>query len=305
MKTFSTLVAISLLVTALAFCLYGLSGCPPTLPGAEGEEEGEGAVEGEGEPGPGNGDLETETVKLPGNVPLEMILLPAGTFTMGSPDTEALRDTDEGPQHQVTLSHGFWMAKYELTQIQWKAVMGSASPSYYQGGTYGNTDNRPVEQVSWDSITVDFLPKLNTVTGKTFRLPTEAEWEYACRAGEHTPQTRFYWGEDPDLADIPNYAWYRGNSGSQTHEVGGKTANAFGLHDMSGGVWEWVQDYYAANAYTSSAVTDPTGPTTGSGRVLRGGSWDNVASYYRSASRYYYTSGFRNFSFGFRVVRNP
>jgi formylglycine-generating enzyme required for sulfatase activity len=188
---------------------------------------------------------------------------PAGTFTMGSPTLEVGRNTDE-VEHQVTLTKGFWMSETEVTQAQWVAVMGS-NPSYFTGDT-----SRPVEQVSWDDIctaTTGYLAKLNAANpGNGFRLPTEAEWEYAYRAG--TTQ-RFYWGDDPSYTLIGNYAWYSNNSSNTTHSVGTKTANAWGLKDMSGNVWEWCADWYGS--YASGAVTDPTGLGTGSIRVVRGG----------------------------------
>ncbi len=298
MKTFSSL----LLLSAVS---AGLSGCPVIPLPNPNEGEGEVIVEGEGEgEGEGESAILTETILLPGSVPLKMVFIPAGKFTMGSPETEVARDSDEGPQHTVTLSKGFWIGQYEFTQIQWKAVMSGANPSYFQGGAYGNTDNRPVEQVSWDVINRLFLPKINTATQNTFRLPTEAEWEYACRAGELDPQTRFYWGDDSNLTNIPQYAWYESNSNGQSHAIGSKRANAFGLYDMSGGVWEWVQDFYQAS-YSMGAVTNPGGPVLGAGRVLRGGAWTTTEAYCRSASRNYYTPTYQDYTFGFRVVRNP
>jgi len=177
----------------------------------------------------------------------------------------------------VTLTSGFWMAKYELTQAQWKAVMND-NPSWFQGGhgegEGADAGNRPVEEVSWDDITGSFLPTLNAATGKTFRLPSEAEWEYAARAGT---ATRFYWGDDPDYTAIGDYAWYYANSDYQTHVVGGKLPNAFGLYDMSGNVWEWVQDW--CGPYPSVSMSDPTGPASGSTRVFRGGSGYNGGGY--------------------------
>ncbi len=247
-------------------------------------------------------DLSTpgESVHFPGETAtfggIEFVWCPPGTFMMGSPDTEQDRDADEGPQHQVTISHGFWMGKYEVTQKQWKDVMGS-NPSYFQGGSYGNTDNRPVEQVPWNTITQTFLPTLNTATGLTFRLPTEAEREYACRAGT---TTRFYWGDDPSYTQVGNYAWYLDNSSNQTHEVGGKTPNAWGLYDMSGNVWEWCQDFYGS--YTSDAVTDPTGPATGPTHVDLGSAWTHTSIRCRSADRDHDAPSWLYYSSGLRLV---
>ncbi len=231
---------------------------------------------------------EVQTVVLSGNFPLEMVWVPGGAFVMGSPNTELDRNANEGPVHSVALG-GFWMGKYEVTQAQWKAVMAGSNPSGFQGGQNGvpagtNTDNRPVETVSWNDVQA-FIIALNTATGKTFRLPSEAEWEYACRAGNHVPPTRFYWGDDLGYAEIGNYAWYDGNSGLQTHDVGGKSANAFGLFDMSGSVWDWCQDWY----HDSYAGAPPDGSAwelpTGLFRVTRGGGWNDGGGNCRSANR--------------------
>ena len=219
---------------------------------------------------------------------------PAGTFTMGSPDTEVGRDTDE-TQHQVTLSKGFWMSETEVTQAQWVAVMGS-NPSYFTGDT-----SRPVEGVSWNDIctaSTGYLAKLNAANpGYGFRLPTEAEWEYAYRAG--TTQ-RFYWGDDPSYTQIGSYAWYYSNSSNTTHPVGTKTANAWGLKDMSGNVYEWCADWYGS--YAGGAVTDPTGPGTGDYRVLRGGSYGNGGYSCRAANRHFDGPASGSYGLGFRVV---
>ena len=232
----------------------------------------------------------TETIMLPDNVPLEMVWIPADTFQMGRYPGEQDSYSDEAPQHQVTLSQGFWMGKYEVTQAQWEAVMGS-NPSYFSGA------NRPVEKVSWNNVQ-SFITALNSLTGETFRLPTEAEWEYACRGGT---TTRFYWGDDPTYTQIGNYAWYGSNSGSQTHDVGAKLPNGFDLYDMSGNVWEWCQDWYGA--YPSGSVTDPTGPASGSYRVRRGGSWYGYGYYCRSAVRVDFNPSYADGGIGFRLSR--
>ena len=236
---------------------------------------------------------ETITIDLPGlpagAKPLEMVLIPAGTFTMGSPSDEQDRDSDEGPQHQVTITKDFYMGKYEVTQTQWQAVMGN-NPSYFSG------TNNPVERVSWNDCQ-SFIGKLNALGLGTFRLPTEAEWEYACRAGT---TTRFYWGNDPSYSEIGNYAWYGGNSGSKTHEVGQRLPNDWGLYDMSGNVWEWCQDWYGS--YPSGSQVDPTGQQSGSSRVLRGGVWNLNAWWCRSAFRYWYWPVYTYYYIGFRVL---
>lgn len=242
--------------------------------------------------------VKAKTIMLPGRVPLEMVWIPAGIFMMGSPHSSHEAGwADEWEQHQVTLTHGFWMGKYEVTQKQWMAITGGNNPSKDQG------DNRPVENVSWDDVAGDFLPKLNQVTSSTFRLPTEAEWEYACRAGT---TTRFYWGEDLSNTDIDKYAWHYENSRT-TNDVG--TAgisghpNAFGLYDMSGNVWEWCSDYYFQK-YPAVPETDPTGPGRDSSyHVTRGGSCLSSPSDCRSANRGRDAHSNKGRSQGFRLVK--
>jgi len=199
------------------------------------------------------------------------------------------RFTAEGPQHLVTLTQAFYMGKYELTQAQWQAVMGS-NPSYFKG------DNLPVDNVSWNDCQT-FIQQLNQLGQGTFRLPTEAEWEYACRAGTIT---RFYWEDDPGYSQIGQYEWYDGNSSGHTQDIGLKLPNAWGLYDMSGNVWEWCQDWYGD--YPSSPQIDPTGVNSGSTRVFRGGSWVNVVGSCRSASRYRDDLDVGGNFLGFRVV---
>lgn len=240
-----------------------------------------------------------DTALLPGNVPLTVVWCPPGSFQMGrSSSSELDSDPSEDPQHLVTFASGFWMGKYEVTQAQWVAMTGS-NPSYFTGDL-----QRPVEQVSWTKITTIFLPALNTYTGKTFRLPSEAEWEYACRAGT---TERFYWGNDTLYTKINDYAWYINNSNYTTHPVGtaGGTdsANPWGLYDMSGSVWEWCQDWYQG-PYLGA-------PTDGSAwiyptcmdRVIRGGGWAHPGSNCRSAYRSAILPSYSNESIGFRVAR--
>ena len=190
----------------------------------------------------------------------DMVYVEGGTFTMGATSEQGSDAySDESPAHSVTVSD-FYIGKYEVTQAQWRAVMGS-NPSKFKG------DNLPVEQVSWNDIQ-KFITKLNTMTGKTFRLPTEAEWEYAARGGN---QSKGYKYSGSNTLD--NVAWYY-NSGGKTHPVGQKQPNELGLYDMSGNVWEWCQDWYGS--YSSSSQTNPTGPSSGSYRVLRGGDWGMI-----------------------------
>ena len=219
---------------------------------------------------------------------MEFVRIPAGSFVMGSPEDEQGRRDREGPQREVRISQDFWMGKYEVTQGEWEAVMGS-NPSYNK-----DCGSRcPVENVSWDD-TQEFIRKLNereTGSGQVYRLPTEAEWEYAARAG--TTGARH--------GALDEIAWYRDNSDLTAHPVGHKRANAWGLHDMLGNVLEWTADWYGA--YASGKVTDPAGPSTGSQRVYRGGTWAEHARYIRSADRLKNSPGFRFPTVGFRLVR--
>ena len=208
---------------------------------------------------------------------------PAGSFTMGSSESEADRNSNE-KQVKVTLTKGFWMAKTEVTQAQWRALMGN-NPSNFKG------DNLPVEKVSWLDAQ-HFLEKLNTKIGNTdggkMVLPAEAQWEYACRAGELGP----YSG-----GKIDEVAWYSNNSDFKTHPVGMKKSNAWGLHDMHGNVWEWCADWYDDSL---SGGTDPSGASSGVYRVTRGGSWYYVAAHCRAAFRFWIIPDSRNRNLGFR-----
>jgi len=219
---------------------------------------------------------------------MAFVWIEPGTFMMGSPSSESGRDSDE-TQHRVTLTKGFYMQTTEVTQGQWKAIMGRNPSKFSSCG-----DNCPVEQVSWNDVQ-DFIRKLNQRTGQTYRLPTEAEWEYACRAGS---STRFCFGDSD--SELGNYAWYYDNAGSKTHPVAQKRPNAWGLYDMHGNVWEWCSDWYGD--YPSGSVTDPEGPSSGSIRVFRGGGWNGFARFCRSAIRYRYEPGVRSFILGFRLV---
>ncbi len=224
------------------------------------------------------------------------VLIPAGSCTMGSPSGSSGRFDDE-TQHRVTISRAFYMQTTEVTQGQWQAVMGN-NPSHFS--SCGN--DCPIENVSWNDVQ-EFIGKLNSREGTNkFRLPTEAEWEYAARAGT---ETRFFWGNQDDCSRA-NY----GNGGSseckgtnpgKTMKVGSFAPNPWGLYDMHGNVWEWVQDWYGS--YSSGSVAGPAGPSSGSGRVVRGGSWGGSARRCRSADRRSDSPGFRNFYLGFRLAR--
>ena len=249
-------------------------------------------------PGPSKQEMLTpdptpvEDMELPesaDSIGMEFKLIPAGTFTMG----DASGDDDETP-HEVTLTKPFKMGVHEVTQAQYEQVMG-VNPSEYKGA------NNPVEMVSWEDA-VEFCRRLSELpaekaAGNVYRLPTEAEWEYACRAGT---TTKFSFGDDE--SDFGEYGWYRENSGRTTHPVGSKLPNAWGLYDMHGNVWEWCQDWYGD--YPSGSVTDPSGATSSSFRVFRGGGWFNAAVGCRSANRVRYLPSFRGDPLGFRVVRS-
>ena len=232
--------------------------------------------------------LNTPT-QVTNTIGLKLALLPAGAFTMGTPAGETGRLADEGPPHKVTLTKGFFMGLTEVTQAQWKAVMGADSnPAHFTG------DDLPVENVSWNDA-VDFCAKLSLKEGKSYRLPTEAEWEYACRAGTNGP---FHTGQGEE--SLKQATWLAGNSGDQTHPAGQKAANAFGLYDVHGNVSEWCADWYGD--YPQADQTDPIGPAKGSFRVLRGGSWSDAPQFCRAGYRFWDAPAYRNSHSGFRVV---
>ena len=217
----------------------------------------------------------------------DMVYVSGGTFTMGG-TSEQGNDayTNEKPTHSVTLS-SYYICKYEVTQALWRAVMGS-NPSNFKG------DNLPVECVSWNDCQT-FINRLNSYTGRNFRLPTEAEWEFAARGGNYSRHYK-YSGSNY----IGDVAWYTDNSGSRTHPVGTKQANELGLYDMSGNVWEWCSDW--CGSYSSYSQTDPTGPNSGSYRVMRGGSWYGSARFCRSSNRSYIEPGNGYYGLGLRLV---
>ena len=210
-----------------------------------------------------------------------MVYVSGGTFIMGGDES-----SDQTPTHSVTLS-SYYICKYEVTQALWRAVMGS-NPSKFKG------DNLPVEQVSWNDCQT-FINRLNSYTGRNFRLPTEAEWEFAARGGNYSRHYK-YSGSNY----INDVAWYGDNSGDRTHPVGTKQANELGLYDMSGNVWEWCSDWYGS--YSSYSQTDPIGPNNGSNRMDRGGCWGNFAKRCRPAYRSYGTPGYRDHGRGLRLV---
>ena len=222
-----------------------------------------------------------------GGVTFEMVSVDGGTFTMGATSEQGSDyKSDELPTHQVTLS-SFSIGKTEVTQALWKAVMGN-NPSAFK------VDNLPVENVSWNDCQ-EFISKLNAMTGQTFRLPTEAEWEYAARGGNKSRGYK-YSGSNT----IGDVAWYDGNSGNKTHPVGTKAPNELGIYDMSGNVWEWCNDWY--DSYSSSAQTNPKGPSNATYRVFRGGDWEAGAKYCRVSRRFSRTPGSRDYTRGLRLA---
>lgn len=252
-------------------------------------------------------DVGEKAFMLPSDVPLKMLWIPAGTFMMGRYSGEEDSYIWEDPQHKVKISRGFWLGKYEVTQAQWRAIMGTA-PGSRQGDVHDIPDSLPVA-VGWYDAQ-DFITALNAQTGESFRLPSEAEWEYACRAGT---TTRFSYGDDSGYHELSNYAWWRGNTESAgargVHVVGQKLPNPWGLYDMHGNVWEWCQDWWHADYVDAptngSAWESRTGSGSvrlryGRGFVKRGGGCQNAGGSCRSTSR----DGLATLNIGFRLARD-
>jgi formylglycine-generating enzyme required for sulfatase activity len=242
-------------------------------------------------------DLDEPPKQMTNSVGMKLVLIPAGEFLMGSAkadDPDAI--DDEQPRHRVRITRPFYLGATEVTQGQYRAVMGQ-TPSYFKG-----LDDLPVENVSW-SDAVAFCDKLNereeeSLGGAIYRLPTEAEWEYACRARS---TTRYSFGDN--VADLGEFAWYSGNSGGKTQPVGQKRPNAFNLYDTHGNVYEWCQDGYKADYYQESPGVDPPGPSGASDRVIRGGCWYGYPLLARSALRVRSTPVLRYDYLGFRLAR--
>ena len=227
------------------------------------------------------------TIPVKNGINIEMVKVEAGSFNMGAtPEMENPKE-DEKPVHLVTLTNNYYIGKYEVTQALWKIVMGS-NPSNFKG------DNLPIEKVSWNNCQ-KFISKLNKLTGKSFRLPSEAEWEYAARGGNKS--RGYQYSGSNTIGDV---AWYYGNSSSMTHAVGTKQPNELGLYDMTGNVWEWCQDWFGG--YSSSPQTNPTGAVSGSIRVYRGGGWYHSAGDCRTSFRLVGAPGFRSDGLGLRLV---
>ncbi len=236
--------------------------------------------------------------EITNSIGMKLVLIPKGTFMMGSPESEEGRRKDE-TQHEVTISKDYYLGVYEITQSEYQQVMNK-NPSDFQGAEIkGDSSRHPVDQVSWHDA-VEFCKRLSELpeekkAGRVYRLPTEAEWEHACRAGR---KRAYSFGESSQ--SLGYYAWFFKNSDHRTHPVGQKKPNAWGLYDMHGNVWEWCSDWYGQ--YPKGAVSDPAGPKEGSYRVYRGGSWNLVAAYCRSAFRYWFSPDYRNVFLGLRVA---
>lgn len=243
------------------------------------------------------GGFEGKTKTFTANgVSFTMMPVEGGEFTMGATSEQTGYASDELPTHRVTLS-SYMIGETEVTQELWQAVMGykPTSDGSQWSSSYGLGAQFPAYYISWNDVQ-EFITKLNNITGETFRMPTEAEWEYAARGGNKS-KGYLYSGSNT----IGNVAWYADNSGSKTHAVKTKSPNELGLYDMSGNVWEWCSDWYGS--YSSNAQTDPTGPTSGSTRVARGGGWSNRASYCRVAFRNNASPSFRYGHYGFRLAQ--
>jgi formylglycine-generating enzyme required for sulfatase activity len=235
---------------------------------------------------------------------IEMVLIPPGTFNMGCSASNVYTCFEEEyPIHTVTLTNAFYMGRYEVTQAHWTARMGT-NPSRFQGPSYSvpaeQVPSRPVEQVSW-GMTQDFL------VGTGLRLPTEAEWEYSYRAGTTTAYHGWWQFSEGTNADgwISPIAWHYNSSGAQTRQVGQFAPNGFGLHDMAGNVWEWVNDWYGSGYYADSPSVNPVGPPSGGERVRRGGCWASIVIDVRASNRTLHIGAAYDDSIGFRVARNP
>lgn len=245
------------------------------------------------------GHLQAQTPRgMTNSIGMKLVLLPAGTFVMGSPEDEEGAGDDEN-QHEVTISKEYYLGVHEVTQGQFEKLMGG-NPSYFQAAVLRKNDasGHPVERVTWDDA-VEFCQRLSELpeekkAGRIYRLPTEAEWEYESRAGS---RTAYSFGQNAQL--LGDYAWYSRNSDRKTHPVGEKKPNAWGLYDMQGNAWEWCSDWYGE--YPEKPVTDPSGPTDGTHRTYRGGSWDDGVPVFRSADRHAFAPSFGGVN-GFRVA---
>jgi len=234
---------------------------------------------------PESGPIQVRKVAVMTNsIGMKLARIPAGEFMMGSGSY-----SQETTVHTVTLSADFWIGQNEVTQDEYRRVMGT-SPAAFQG------NERPVEGVSWEDAS-EFCRRLGAQERETYRLPTEAEWEYVCRAGS---RSAFCYGDDDTR--LGEFAWYDASAGPKTHPVGSRKPNDWGIYDMHGNVWEWCQDWYGEDFYSTGPSTDPKGPSTGEYRVLRGGCWYNRPVFCRSARRDFNRPDYRDDGIGFRVV---
>ena len=236
-----------------------------------------------------SGSMQNQTFTVKG-VPFTMIYVEGGSFVMGCTSEQSDCSDGERPTHRVMLD-SYYIGETEVTQELWRAVMGD-NPSKFRG----DETKLPVEMVSWDDCQL-FITLLNRMTGRKFRLPTEAEWEYAARGGRKSENNKYAGAPSLDYV-----GWYTNNSGSRTHEVKSKIPNELGIYDMSGNVWEWCQDWYGSSYYSSSPQANPTGPSSGSSRVLRGGGWNIIARCCRVANRACESPSYRRSHFGFRLI---
>ncbi len=279
-----------LLTTAAVAAAIGLTGCGKTpTPKSVSATPDTAALSVDTPPADASAFSETAV----GGQSFEMAFVAGGTFTMGcAAEQDSNCDEDERPAHSVTLND-YYIGKREVTQGLWKAVMGADNnPSFFTG-----SDNLPVENVSWNEVNA-FIDSLNRKTGRTYRLPTEAEWEYAARGGNKSGGYKYSGSNTLD-----SVAWYDDNSDSKTQEAGTKAPNELGIYDMSGNVWEWTGDWYGD--YGSDAQTNPIGPSTGSNRVFRGGSWFYVARNCRVSNRGDIIPDYRYDDIGFRLAVSP
>ncbi len=245
------------------------------------------------------------STELEQRLALEFVAIPAGSFIMGGPENEMVPEERkrEKPRHKVTISKPFLMGKYEVTQRQWLEIMPKLPFKMRSNPEYNQRfigDDKPVLRLSWIEAQ-EFVHRLNKALGtQSYRLPTEAEWEYAARAGTYT---EYFFGDDP--AELGDYAWFTLNSDKRTHPVGQKRPNPWGLYDIYGNAFEWVSDRYVHgyNYYAESPEVDPTGPEVGDIRLLRGGSWRRPAFQLRSANRSYDQQEFGNVCHGIRLVK--
>lgn len=301
MKEFRAQICL-LVISFLVFMVYGCG--PPAETEKDVEEATESEVAEDEETKEDDVEIDETTglpVEITNSIGMKFRLIPSGEFMMGAVSGDGKAEDSESPRHRVEITKPFYIGIYEVTQAQYRAVMGD-NPSRFK------SSRRPVEQVSWNNAK-EFCRKLSGKEGVTYRLPTEAEWEYACRA---RTTTKYYWGDSDSESTVKRYVWYAKNAAkpfwTEPHasedgpqEVGRKLPNAWGLYDMSGNVLEWCEDRYGS--YSSSSQRDPKGPSSGEARVARGGGWGVLARHVRSSVRSRLEPVARFYGLGFRIVR--